>query len=111
VLEPTIRIDTEQRDLLYRYLIQYAEALDTFDDPERAWVARAVLEALGAEPDGDQALYELPRSPEIRAFLIEVRDMEWDNVDGGESVDPERSADALATASRLLLDFPPPATA
>jgi hypothetical protein len=111
MLEATIRIDTQQRDLLYPYLIHFAEALETFDDPERAWIGRAVLEALGPEPDGVQAIYELPRSPEIRAFLIEVRDTEWSNVDGGGSIAPQRSADALATASRLLLEFAPPAVA
>ena len=105
MLAPIIFIDTEQRNLLYRYLVRFAEALEKFDDPGRAWIGRAVLEAIGSEPDGDQAIYELPRSPEIRAFLVEIRDTEWDNVDCGESADPERSAEALATASRLLLEF------
>ena len=105
MLEPTIRIDTEKRNLLYRFLDLYAEAIETSDDRERAQVGRAVLEALGPEIDGGQAHYELPTSPEIRAFLTEVRDCEWETIDCGESTDPERSADVLATAERLLLDF------
>ena len=74
-------------------------------------VGRAVLEALGPEIDGDQALYELPTSPEVRAFLTECRDCEWETIDCGESTDPERSADVLATAERLLLDFEPEGSA
>ena len=54
MLEPTIRIDAEQRNLLYRFLDLYAEVIEAFDDPERALVGRAVLEALGPEIDGDQ---------------------------------------------------------
>jgi len=105
MLEPTIRIDTEQRNLLYRFLDHYAEAIETPDDSERARVGRAVLEALGPEIDGEKALYELPTSPEVRAFLTECRDCEWETIDCGESTDLERSADLLATAERLLLDF------
>jgi len=105
MLEPVICIDTDERNLLYPYLVHFAKAIETFEDPERAWIGRAVLEALGPELEGNKALYELPRSPEIRAFLVEIRNTEWDNVDGAESTDPERSADALATASRLLLEF------
>jgi hypothetical protein len=107
MLESIIRIDTEQRDVLFRFLVHYSEAIATLDDSERARVGRVVLEALGPELYGRRAQYELPRSPDIHTFLIEVRDTEWVNVDGGESDDPERSADALATASRLLLDFEP----
>jgi hypothetical protein len=105
MLEPTIRIDAEQRNLLYRFLDHYAEAIETFDDPDRALVGRAVLDALGPEIDADHALYELPSSPEIRAFLTEVRDCEWETIDCGGSTDPERTADLLATVERLLLDF------
>ena len=89
MLEPTIRIDAEQRNLLYRFLDHYAEAIETLDDPERAGVGRAVLEALGPEIDGDQALYELPTSPEVRAFLTECRDCEWETIDCGDR--PTRS--------------------
>jgi hypothetical protein len=109
MLETTIRIDAEQRNLLYRFLDHYAEAIETLDDPERTGVGRAVLEAL--EIDGDQALYELPTSPEVRAFLTECRDCEWETIDCGVSTDPERSADLLATAERLLLDFEPEGSA
>jgi len=105
MLEPMMRINTEQRNLLYRFLDLYAEAIETFNDPERALVGRAVLEALGPEIDGEKPLYELPTSPEIRAFLTEVRDCEWETIDCGGSTDPERTADLLATAERLLLDF------
>lgn len=105
MLEPTIRIDTEQRNLLYRFLDHYAEAIETLDDSDRAGVGRAVLEALGPEIDGEKDLYELPTSPEVRAFLTECRDCEWETIDCGASTDLERSADLLATAERLLLDF------
>ena len=111
MLQPMIRIDTEQRNLLYRFLGHFDEAMETLDDPERARIGRAVLEALGPEIDGDQALYELPTSPEVRAFLTECRDCEWETIDCGGSTDPERSADLLATAERLLLDFEPEGSA
>ena len=111
MVEPTIRIDTEQRNLLYRFLDHYAEAIESLDGSERAAVGRAVLEALGPEIDGEQALYELPTSPEVRAFLTECRDCEWETIDCGGSTDPERSADLLATAERLLLDFEPEGSA
>lgn len=80
--ELTIEIDPGQRDLLRDHAAAHNQAvLGAFDDRY------------------------VPASPEVRTFLTETRDSEWEALDFGEAVDPEHSANILATAERILLDF------